>query len=104
MEKVLKPWTPVKVSTDEKGVAVNVWGRSYKGGKKSFLESVISQNIELMASPLRLSGTENGEEIIWGSFNTFVMDSSDEVKAQIVTSAQSKVFVLNVNRILSMTA
>ena len=45
MEKVLKPWTPVKVSTDEKGVAVNVWGRSYKGGKKSFLESVISQNI-----------------------------------------------------------
>lgn len=97
MEKVLKPWTPVKVSTDEKGVAVNVWGRSYKGGKKSFLESVISQNIEILASPIRLSGTENGEEIIWGSFNTFVMDSSDEVKAQIVTSAQSKVFVLNVN-------
>lgn len=97
MEKVMKPWTPVKVNYSKEDVTVDVWGRTYKGGKRSFLESVVSQGKEILESPIRLVGVENGEEIKWDSFNTFVMDNSDDAKASVVTSAQSRVFVLNVN-------
>lgn len=97
MEKVMKPWTPVRTNYNSNNVSVEVWGRTYKAGNTSFLESVVSQNKELLAAPVRIVGTENGEEIKWDKFNNFVMENTGDAVASVCSSTQSGVFVLNVN-------
>ena len=40
---VMKPWVPIELTTNDNDVVAKVWGRSYKSGTKSFLESILSQ-------------------------------------------------------------
>ena len=59
-EKVMAPWTPVTVNEDGNSIKAGVWGREYASGNDSFLQSVISQNQEILAGPVRFVGTEDG--------------------------------------------
>ena len=93
--KVMEPWIPVKLDEDVNGITTEVWGRKYKSGKKSFLESILSQNQEILASPIRFVGDENGREFILGDFKNYVMNDSDDEKAIICSSVESKSFILN---------
>lgn len=96
-EKVMKPWVPMKYKEEKDAVVVEMWGRKYISGKASFLERIVSQNKEILASGIRLTGTENGKEIKWGEFVNLIMDNSDENAVSIVSTAQSDAFVLNVS-------
>ena len=93
--KIMEPWIPVKTDENANGVTTEVWGRKYKSGKKSFLESILSQNQEILASPVRFVGEENGSELVLDDFKNYVMNNSDEEKAIICSSAESKSFILN---------
>ena len=93
--KVMEPWIPVKLDEDVNGITTEVWGRKYKSGKKSFLESILSQNQEILASPIRFVGDENGREFILGDFKNYVMNDSDDEKAIICSSVESESFILN---------
>lgn len=95
MTKVPRPWTPVKCKKTDGEIAVDVWGRSYKAGKKSFLQSVASQNKELLADSVCLVGIENGEELHWGEFENFVMNGSNAESATVCSTAQSQAFIVN---------
>lgn len=93
--KIMRPWTPIKL-TEEKGqVTTQVWGRNYISGKKSFLEKITSQGRELLASPVRIVGTENDEEIQWTPFQHLIMNESDEAEVTVCSSALGKAFILN---------
>lgn len=59
-DRVLKPWTPVQAL--DNGVAV--WGRDMRWGGESILPaSVTSQGAELLASPLQILVTVDGQEL-----------------------------------------
>ena len=75
--KIMEPWIPVKTDENANGVTTEVWGRKYKSGKKSFLESILSQNQEILASPVRFVGEENGSELVLDDFKNYVMNNSD---------------------------
>lgn len=95
MKQIPNPWSPVEIKADGNDVTTGVWGRSMRAGSKSFLESIVSQGQELLASPIRLVGLENGKELVWKEFKNFIMNDSDEEKATICSSAESERFLLN---------
>ena len=92
---VLKPWTPIEVEKENNRIKTNVWGRSYKSGESSFLESITSQGKELLASPIRIVGEENGKELKWDRTRNYIMNNSNEEKVMICSSAESESFILN---------
>lgn len=93
--KIMKQWIPVEVDEDESKITTKVWGREYRSGKESFLESILSQKQEILASSIRFVGEENGREFVLGNFQNYVMSDSDEEKAIICSSAESGAFILN---------
>lgn len=93
--KIMEPWIPVKIDADGSKVTTKVWGRQYKSGNKSFLESILSQNQEILASPIRFVGDENGREFVLGDFKNYVMNESNDEKATICSSVESGSFILN---------
>ena len=96
MNEILsKIWSPVTAIEKGGKVETTVWGRKYTAGKKSFLESIISQEIELLAEPIRVWGIENGKECVWGNVTHRILPESDEV-THICSSFQSESFILNV--------
>lgn len=92
---VMKPWVPIELTTNDNDVVAKVWGRSYKSGTKSFLESILSQGQELLAAPIRLVGEENGKELKWDAFRNFVMNDFNEEKVEVCSSVESGSFLVN---------
>ena len=64
-KKILNIWDPVKSYEDDKKIITEVWGRKYTAGNSSFIESIVSQKIDILSEPVRLSGIENGLNIQW---------------------------------------
>ena len=95
--KVIKPWSPVKVREDGEHIFIETWGRENRSGKTSFLERMRSQGKELLASPVRVVGVEDGSEFTFSSYDLFSMDENDERFAETLASAESEEFVLNVS-------
>lgn len=94
--KVMKPWTPLVLHSEEEKVAINVYGRTYRADARSFLASVISQGEELLSAPIRFVLCEDGEEYITeGGWQNFPMEEHSEAYADVVSAAESKQFVLN---------
>ena len=75
--KVMKPWSPVKVREDGEHIFIETWGRENRSGKTSFLERMRSQGKELLASPVRVVGVEDGSEFTFSSYDLFSMDERD---------------------------
>lgn len=96
-DKVMKPWTPVRVREDGETIYVGTWGRENKSGKSSFLESMRSQGKELLAAPVRVVGTEDGREFIFSDYDLFSMNDRDESFAETLASAESDEFVINLS-------
>ena len=93
--KIMQPWIPVEADVNENNIITKVWGRKYQAGKTSFLESIISQDKEILAAPVRVIGEENGKEIKWDYTRNFVMNDSDEEHVTICSSTESSAFILN---------
>ena len=95
-DKVMKPWIPVSVREDEDSVSVEVWGRENKSGRSSFLESMNSQGQNILSSPMRVVGTEDGEDFVFDEYKAFTMDNNSDAYAETLATAESEQFVLNV--------
>lgn len=93
--KVLKPFIPINVSEDKGNTEISLWGRKYIMSSKGIISQIISQGEELLTSPIRVVGTENGKEIVWESIDSFVMNDSDDAKVSVCTSMQSSAFIAN---------
>ena len=64
MNFVPKPWTPVEVIEEDKGIRVNVWGRVYDFGHECFPISITANGNELLEKPVSLVGEAYGESIV----------------------------------------
>ena len=93
--KVMRPWTPVIAEESGDSIKISVWGRENTFGKKSFIESMRSQGMELLASPMRVVGTEDGEAFTFENYETFLMANADERCAEVLSSAESNEFILD---------
>jgi len=93
-DKVIKPFTPVTVERGADSVTVGVVGRTYTFDKQSMLSSITSRNKELLSSPVRIVGTEDGEDIVWQIKELRVFSHTQE-RAVIVGSMQSECFIIN---------
>lgn len=91
---VPNPWIPVKADENEKGCSATVWGREYKIENNLLFSSVTSLGEELLASPIRISASENGKPIKWQDIDVFLSETTDE-KAVIYATAQSDAFIVN---------
>ena len=56
--------TPITASAENGKCTINPWNRKYTLDGSPFLSSIVSAGEELLASPMRLVGLENGNEIV----------------------------------------
>lgn len=94
--KVMKPWTAVVSDCGENSAKVNVWGRKIESCEKSFLKSLSSQGTEILSSPARIVGREDGSEFVFSDYQTFLMERESEAYADLLCSAESEQFLVNV--------
>ncbi|HCU35027.1 MAG TPA: hypothetical protein DGT21_06065, partial [Armatimonadetes bacterium] len=64
-EEVLPPFTPLEATDDDGVHAISCWGRSYQFGRDPFISQIISQSQHLLAGPIRLQATIDGEKQSW---------------------------------------
>lgn len=61
--KVLRPWTAIETIEKENSVTLNLLNREYRFEKSALLSKIVSNGIDVLASPIRVRGLENGEPI-----------------------------------------
>ena len=61
--KVLRPWTAIETIESENSVSLNLLNREYKFEKSALPSSIVSNGVDVLASPIRVCGLENGEPI-----------------------------------------
>ena len=95
-DKVMTPFTPVEVEKVDGKIKVSVIGRTYTIDNGEFFSSIVANGEELLASPMRVVGTEDGEEIVWKVRRTIIQSHTNE-RAIIVSALESKMFDLNIS-------
>lgn len=60
-DKVLPPFTPLRVSRQE----VTCWGRRYLFNEQGLMKELYTRNVQILAEPMRLVGAVNGQSIAW---------------------------------------
>ena len=70
-DQVLSPWTAIQSArvTDGGGARldVSVWGRTYRFRNEMFPSEIIDSGRQILAMPMRLTGSLDGSEIAWTS-------------------------------------
>jgi len=94
-DKLLMPWTPVVASEQNGACKISVWGRTYSVADGCMPSSIISQNEELLAAPIRIVATENGEEITYVNGQCFLMDDTTPEAASLCCTAESGDMLIN---------
>lgn len=94
-KKILNIWDPVKSYEDDKKIFTEVWGRKYTAGNSSFIESIVSQKINILSEPVRLTGIENGLNIQWGKTENFLMNDNSDEESTVCSCCESRAFVVN---------
>ncbi|MEW6754921.1 MAG: hypothetical protein AB1505_28650 [Candidatus Latescibacterota bacterium] len=78
MSQLLPPWTPLQARETDQGVAVEVWGRTYRFADGPLPAGVATAGEEMLAAPMRLVGRADGSPIDWQTRAAF-KSSGDEI-------------------------
>ena len=98
--KILPPFLPLRVETNDLQHTVHVVGRDYTIGADGLITSIRSQGVELLAAPMRLVAVEDGEAADWdGDYpqnesESFIQSRSDEC-AVVCGAKQSGRFIVD---------
>ena len=63
VNKVLRPWTAIERIESENSVTLNLLNREYKFEKSALFSKIVSNGVDVLTSPIRVCGLENGEPI-----------------------------------------
>lgn len=96
MTNTKKTVFPKAIKTNS-GYDIEVWNRKYSIGINPLLQAIFSGGEELLSSPMRVVGIENGKEIVWNDIKNFLMDVNEDGQIRLAQSMQSKRFILNTN-------
>lgn len=75
-DKVLPPWTPMRVQKVATGVDVSCWGRTYQFRGAPLPTQIISQNQAMLARPISLKVLTGAQELLWQAGKIEVLSSS----------------------------
>ncbi len=98
--KILPPFLPLRVETNDLQHTVHVVGRDYTNGADGLITSIRSQGVELLAAPMRLVAVEDGEPAAWdddypqNESESFIQSRSDKC-AVICGAKQSGRFIVD---------
>ena len=93
--KIMRPWTPVEANEGDNSCKIGVWGREYQVNGSPMLSSMISQNQELLAGPMRVLATENGNDICFENAKCFLMDEVTPEAAAFCCGGEAADLVVN---------
>ena len=77
MNTVPKPWVPIEVCENEKGIRIDVWGRTYDFANEIFPVSIKALGEELLHAPIELVGEEFTGKIEWKNKVVWVQEQSE---------------------------
>jgi len=95
-DQVLPPWTPVEAERKTDGrVEVRVWGRRHVFGRAPFPQQIETRGVELLASPITVSGRADGEPVTWQNGRVELTETS-ETAASLEQVSESDALSLRV--------
>jgi hypothetical protein len=93
---VKAPFSPVDLVCENNEAEFKLWGRSYKMDNHSPLfASVISQDEEILASPIRIVMEENGAPSNWCDTKIIPLDEEDPSSKTLLATTASDAFYIN---------
>ena len=98
--KIPTPFLPVEVTSSGLTHKVDILGRSITFGANSLPASIVSQDTEILAAPVRLVGLENNQPIQWddnypdNESESFIQERNDRA-ATICGAMLSDMFIVN---------
>lgn len=88
-DKVLSPWTPIKVKKESGGQKVGLlcWGREYGFDKTLFPSRIITQGEAILSSPIELAADLGGKKVEWENVELKITEGKD-AKVSFTTTAK----------------
>ena len=83
--KLIKSLTPIKTKTNGNECKINVWNRTYTLSSAPFFSSIISGGKELLASPMRIVGEENGKPFVFEDITNAPMHTNKSEESVTVS-------------------
>lgn len=90
----VSPWTPIEALENDNGITVKVWGREYYFSNEIFPTGIKVLGEEILSSPIRLIGKNNGQEFVWQDKESWIQEKNDR-KVVICSAMQSEVIVVS---------
>lgn len=94
-DKLMRPWEPTEAFESDNKCTVRVWGREYEAGECGMLSSVISQNRQLLAAPMRIVAAEGGGDVVFSGAQCYLMNDVTEEAAAFCCAAESENFLID---------
>ncbi len=91
---VINPFTPIVIEENKEKLSAELVLSRISFGKNSMPESIVANGEELLASPCRIVGIEDGEEMRWQVCDRFIVERSEE-KVVICGAMQSDQFIVD---------
>ncbi|MEM2936012.1 MAG: DUF6067 family protein [Candidatus Bathyarchaeia archaeon] len=64
-DKVLPPWTPIKIRRQGDTLMINPWGRSYEFGGLPFPTQIETKGASILRRPIEVKAKVDGKGVIW---------------------------------------
>ncbi len=93
-KKIMNTWQPIKCTSNNNKIDIDIWGRHYTIENNVLFSSVIVLGEEILFAPIRISAKENNNDCRWTEIENFVLESEDE-KAIICSSMRSEYIAVN---------
>ena len=69
-QRVLRPWTPVKIKTSGDTLAIGTWGRSYEFSNLPFPTRIETKDCSILARPVGITAKVDGRAVNWQAGST----------------------------------
>ena len=86
---------PIKTYSNGKSKEIDVWNRKYTLSDSPLLSSILSGGEEILASPMRLVGTENGQDLVIRDVTSVLMHGGDGYSVGACQYMQTPRFIIN---------
>ena len=87
---------PLSVNDKLNSCEIMPWNRKYTMGDAPFFSSIFTNGQEILSSPMRLVGIENGKELVIEDVNNCLMHGATDDEVRTCQFMQSKRFILTV--------
>lgn len=89
-DKVLPPWTDLKMDRMQNMVTVQPWGRSYEFNGKTLINQIVTKGVSMLKEPVQIHSVVDGKAVEWDKGAVEIVETTPAKISLIQTSVSKK--------------